>query len=117
VFLGPPGTGMTHLATGISIRACQAAGPRVQFATASQWTGRLAAAHAAGPLQAELARLARYPLVQQAVRQSAHACGDMCMVLPRWDRFGAAGGCPCRAGQKWVAIPNACRSWAMSWRS
>jgi DNA replication protein DnaC len=40
VFLGPPGTGKTHLATGIAIRACQA-GHRVQFATASQWVDRL----------------------------------------------------------------------------
>jgi DNA replication protein DnaC len=62
VFPGPPGTGKTHLATGIAIRACQA-GHRVAFATASQWVDRLAAAHAAGTLQAELARLARYPLL------------------------------------------------------
>src|SRR6202522_3366191 len=62
VFLGPPGTGKTHLATGIAIRACQA-GHRVQFATASQWVDRLAAAHASGTLQAELTRLARYPLL------------------------------------------------------
>src|SRR6187397_2295669 len=34
VFLGPPGTGKTHLAIGIAIRACQA-GHRVLFATAS----------------------------------------------------------------------------------
>ncbi len=32
VFLGPPGTGKTHLATGLAIRACQA-GHRVLFAT------------------------------------------------------------------------------------
>jgi DNA replication protein DnaC len=62
VFLGPPGTGKTHLATGIAIRACQA-GHRVAFATASQWVDRLAGAHAAGRLQAELTRLARYPLL------------------------------------------------------
>jgi DNA replication protein DnaC len=62
VFLGPPGTGKTHLATGIAVRACQA-GHRVAFATASQWVDRLAAAHASGKLQAELARLARYPLL------------------------------------------------------
>jgi DNA replication protein DnaC len=62
VFLGPPGAGKTHLATGIAIRACQA-GHGVQFATASQWVDRLAAAHAAGTLQAELTRLARYPLL------------------------------------------------------
>jgi DNA replication protein DnaC len=62
VFLGPPGTGKTHLATGIAIRACQA-GHRVLFATASQWVDRLAAAHHGGTLQAELIRLARYPLL------------------------------------------------------
>jgi DNA replication protein DnaC len=61
VFLGPPGTGKTHLATGLAIRACQA-GHRVAFATAAQWVARLAEAHAAGRLQAELARLGRYPL-------------------------------------------------------
>jgi DNA replication protein DnaC len=62
VFLGPPGTGKTHLATGIAIRACQA-GHRVQFATASQWVARLADAHHAGRLQPELVRLGRYPLL------------------------------------------------------
>jgi len=62
VFLGPPGTGKTHLATGLAIRACQA-GHRVLFATASEWVARLADAHHAGRLQAELARLGRYPLL------------------------------------------------------
>jgi DNA replication protein DnaC len=62
VFLGPPGTGKTHLATGIAIRACQA-GHRVQFATAAQWVARLAEAHHDGTLQAELVRLGRYPLI------------------------------------------------------
>ena len=62
VFLGPPGTGKTHLATGLAIRACQA-GHRVAFATAAQWVDRLATAHHAGVLQTELARLARYPLL------------------------------------------------------
>jgi DNA replication protein DnaC len=62
VFLGPPGTGKTHLATGLAIRACQA-GHRVAFATASEWVARLAEAHQAGRLQAELARLGRYPLL------------------------------------------------------
>ena len=36
VALGPPGTGKTHLAIAISIRACLA-GHRVRFATATQW--------------------------------------------------------------------------------
>src|SRR5436189_2260377 len=56
VFLGPPGTGKTHLATGLAIRACQA-GHRVSFATAAQWVTTLAEAHHAGRLQTELARL------------------------------------------------------------
>jgi DNA replication protein DnaC len=62
VFLGPPGTGKTHLAIGIAIRACQA-GHRVLFATASEWVARLAEAHHAGRLQQELIRLGRYPLL------------------------------------------------------
>jgi DNA replication protein DnaC len=62
VFLGPPGTGKTHLAIGVSIRACQA-GHRVAFATAAEWVDRLAATHAAGRLHDELRRLGRYPLL------------------------------------------------------
>ena len=62
VFLGPPGTGKTHLATGLAIRACQA-GHRVLFATASEWVDKLADAHHAGKLQTELIRLGRYPLL------------------------------------------------------
>jgi DNA replication protein DnaC len=62
VFLGPPGTGKTHLAIGLAIRACQA-GHRVAFATAADWVSTLAQAHHAGRLQAELTRLGRYPLL------------------------------------------------------
>ncbi len=62
VFLGPPGTGKTHLATGLAIRACQA-GHRVAFATAAGWVARLAEAHHAGRLQSELIRLGRYPVL------------------------------------------------------
>ena len=61
VFLGPPGTGKTHLAIGLAIRACQA-GHRVQFATAADWVAHLAEAHH-GRLQTELTRLGRYPLL------------------------------------------------------
>jgi DNA replication protein DnaC len=60
VFLGPPGTGKTHLAIGISIRACQA-GHRVAFATATEWVARLGDAH--GRLHDELRRLGRTPLL------------------------------------------------------
>src|SRR5512142_2356232 len=62
VFLGPPGTGKTHLAVGLAIRACQA-GHRVLFATAAEWVARLAEAHHAGRIHQELARLCRYPLL------------------------------------------------------
>ena len=62
VFLGPPGTGKTHLAIGLAIRACQA-GHRVLFATAADWVALLADAHHAGRLQAELTRLGRHPLL------------------------------------------------------
>ena len=62
IFLGPPGTGKTHLATGLAIRACQA-GHRVAFATAAEWVARLAEAHHTGRLQAELIRLGRYPVL------------------------------------------------------
>src|SRR5215216_1381377 len=62
VFLGPPGTGKTHLAIGLAIRACQA-GHRVAFATAAEWVARLAEAHHNGRLQPELTRLGRYPLL------------------------------------------------------
>ena len=62
VFLGPPGTGKTHLAIGIAIRACQG-GHRVLFATAAQWVSRLADAHHSGRLEAELVKLGRYPLL------------------------------------------------------
>ncbi|MGO8936545.1 MAG: IS21-like element helper ATPase IstB [Mycobacterium sp.] len=62
VFLGPPGTGKTHLAVGLAIRACQA-GHRVLFATAAQWVARLAEAHQTGRIHQELTRLGRYPLI------------------------------------------------------
>ncbi len=62
VFLGPPGTGKTHLSVALGIRACQA-GYRVGFATAAEWVARLGDAHTAGRLHDELQRLQRYPLL------------------------------------------------------
>jgi DNA replication protein DnaC len=62
VFLGPPGTGKTHLSIGLGIRACQA-GHRVAFATAAEWVARLGEAHHLGRLHQELTRLGRLPLL------------------------------------------------------
>src|ERR671924_653942 len=58
VCLGPPGTGKTHLAIAISIRACLA-GHRVRFATATEWVARLSEAKREGRLEDELRSLAR----------------------------------------------------------
>ena len=62
VLLGPPGTGKTHLATGLGIAAANH-GHRVLFATATEWVTRLTDAHRAGRLPHELARLRRYALI------------------------------------------------------
>ena len=62
VLLGPPGTGKTHLAIALGIRACLA-GQRVAFATATEWVARLGDAKRQGNLEAELARLGRIPLL------------------------------------------------------
>lgn len=61
-FFGPPGTGKTHLATALAIKACQA-GHRVAFATAQQWIDRLEAAQHSNSLDSELKRLERYGLL------------------------------------------------------
>jgi DNA replication protein DnaC len=62
VFLGPPGTGKTHLATALGIKAC-VAGYRVQFASATTWVMRLAAAQREHRLDAYLRILEHYPLL------------------------------------------------------
>ena len=43
VFLGPPGTGKTHLSIALGVQAARR-GQRVAFATAHQWVNRLGAA-------------------------------------------------------------------------
>jgi DNA replication protein DnaC len=62
VLLGPPGTGKSHLAIALGIRACLA-GQRVAFATATEWVARLGDAKRQGKLEAELRRLGFVPLV------------------------------------------------------
>jgi DNA replication protein DnaC len=61
-FLGPPGTGKTHLASALAIKACQQ-GYRVLFATAQEWVSRLEQAQDRNQLEQELRRLERYHLL------------------------------------------------------
>lgn len=62
VFLGPPGTGKTHLSIALGVQAARR-GHRVAFATAHEWVLRLGAAKRAGKLESELERLGRFPLL------------------------------------------------------
>ena len=62
ILLGPPGTGKTHLAIALSIRACLA-GQRVQFQTATEWVARLSEAKRQDNLETELRRLSFIPLL------------------------------------------------------
>jgi DNA replication protein DnaC len=62
VLLGPPGTGKTHLAIALGIRACLA-GQRVAFATATEWVARLGDAQRQGRLDDELRKLLWTPLL------------------------------------------------------
>ena len=62
VLAGGTGTGKTHLAIALGIRACLAR-QRVQFATATQWVARLGEAKRQGGLEAELRRLSFIPLL------------------------------------------------------
>jgi DNA replication protein DnaC len=61
-FLGPPGTGKTHLAIALGLKACER-GYRVAFATAQEWVSRLEAAQDRNQLEAELRGLERYQLL------------------------------------------------------
>ncbi len=62
IFLGPPGTGKTHLSIALGVQAARR-GYRVAFATATQWVLRLSQAQRAGNLADELERLGRIPLL------------------------------------------------------
>jgi DNA replication protein DnaC len=62
ILLGPPGTGKTHLAIALGIRACLS-GQRVIFKTATEWVALLADAQRQGRLDDELTRLERIPLL------------------------------------------------------
>ena len=60
--IGPPGTGKSHLAIALGIKACEH-GYRVAFATAQQWVSRLEEAQDRNTLEQELRRLERYQLL------------------------------------------------------
>ena len=62
ILLGPPGIGKTHIAIGLGVKAAHA-GYSVLFDTASNWIVRLAGAHHAGQLEAELKKIRRYKLI------------------------------------------------------
>lgn len=62
VFLGPPGTGKTHLSIALGVQAARR-GHRVAFASAQDWVGRLSEARRQGRLEDELERLRRVPLL------------------------------------------------------
>jgi len=62
IFLGPPGTGKTHLSIALGVQAARR-GYRVLFATAQEWVARLGAAKRQGRLDEELERLGRIPLL------------------------------------------------------
>jgi DNA replication protein DnaC len=62
IFLGPPGTGKTHLSIALGVQAARR-GHRVSFATAHEWVLRLGAAKRTGRVEDELERLGRIPLL------------------------------------------------------
>ena len=59
VLLGPPGTGKTHLAIALAMKAAET-NYSVLFDSATAWIARLAVAHERGQLAAELRKLNRY---------------------------------------------------------
>ena len=76
VLLGPPGTGKTHLAIALSIKAAEAAHP-VLFDSATGWINRLATAHTAGALEPDFHRCACFVNVCACQELSAGGFGAL----------------------------------------
>lgn len=62
MFLGPPGVGKTHLATGLGIKACYER-QKVQFISASELVNELSVAYATNTLSSKLSSLCRLDLL------------------------------------------------------
>ena len=62
MFLGPPGTGKTHLAIGLGVRACQA-GHRTLSPPPPSGSPASPTPTTPARLQAELTKLGRFPLL------------------------------------------------------
>ncbi len=62
IFIGPPGVGKTHLATGLALKALER-GYRVWFSSALALTEDLEMAEIKGRLKARIAQLCRYDLI------------------------------------------------------
>src|SRR5207244_8713782 len=80
--VGPPGTGKTHLAIALAMKACEH-GFRVAFATAQEWVSRLEAAQDRNQLEAELRRLERYHLLVVDEVGSCHSSAQQPTCSPR----------------------------------
>ncbi|MFL5889325.1 MAG: ATP-binding protein, partial [Solirubrobacteraceae bacterium] len=83
-----PGTGKTHLAIALGIRAC-VAGQRVAFATATEWIARLGDPQRVGRFEDELKRLGRIPLLVVDEIGALARAAPLRLALRAWLRSAA----------------------------